>query len=90
MVDQKKTSFIKRFTMTKLSKKVIGVDVGSKFLTVSFNNSTNQDQVYNIENNQRSILSFFKENILRRLLFRYRSYRELQQQDTSSFFGERF
>ncbi|WP_276699107.1 transposase [Chryseobacterium sp.] len=47
--------------MTKLSKKVIGVDVGSKFLTVSFNDSNNQDQVYNIENNQRSILSFLKK-----------------------------
>lgn len=47
--------------MTKLSKKVIGVDVGAKFLTVSFNDSNNQDQVYNIENNQRSILSFLKK-----------------------------
>ena len=44
--------------MTKLSKKVIGVDVGSKFLTVSLNDLNNCDQVYNIENNQRSILSF--------------------------------
>lgn len=47
--------------MTKLLKKVIGVDVGAKFLTVSFNDSNNQDQVYNIENNQRSILSFLKK-----------------------------
>ena len=47
--------------MTKLLKKVIGVDVGAKFLTVSFNDSNNQDQVYNIGNNQRSILSFLKK-----------------------------
>lgn len=47
--------------MTKLLKKVIGVDVGAKFLTVSFNDSNNQDQVYNIENNQRSVLSFLKK-----------------------------
>jgi hypothetical protein len=40
---------------------VIGVDVGSKFLTVSLNDSNNQDQVLNIENNQRSILSFLKK-----------------------------
>jgi len=47
--------------MSKLSKKVIGVDVGSKFLTVSFNDDQNQDQIYNIGNNQRSILSFLKK-----------------------------
>ena len=47
--------------MSKLSKKVIGVDVGAKFLTVSFNDDQNQDQVYNIGNNQRSILSFLKK-----------------------------
>jgi transposase len=47
--------------MTKLSKKVIGVDVGAKFLTVSFNDNNNQDQVRNIENSQRSILSFLKK-----------------------------
>lgn len=47
--------------MTKLSKKVIGVDVGAKFLTVSYNDSNNQDQVSNIENNQCSILSFLKK-----------------------------
>jgi transposase len=40
---------------------VIGVDVGSKFLTVSLNDSNNQDQVLNIENNQRSILSFLRK-----------------------------
>ena len=50
--------------MTKLSKKVIGVDVGSKFLTVSLNDSDNQDQVYKIENSRGSILSFIKENII--------------------------
>lgn len=47
--------------MSNLLKKVIGVDVGAKFLTVSFNDDQNQDQVYNIENNQRSILSFLKK-----------------------------
>lgn len=47
--------------MSKLLKKVIGVDVGAKFLTVSFNDSQNQDQVFNIENNHRSILSFIKK-----------------------------
>lgn len=47
--------------MSKLSKKVIGVDVGAKFLTVSFTDNVNQDQVFNIQNNQRSILSFLKK-----------------------------
>ncbi|MXS70470.1 IS110 family transposase [Flavobacteriaceae bacterium W22] len=47
--------------MTKLPKKVIGVDVGAKILTMSFQDSNNQDQVCNIENNQRSILSFLKK-----------------------------
>ena len=47
--------------MSKVSKKVIGVDVGSKFLTVSFNDLENRDQVFNIENTQRSILSFLKK-----------------------------
>lgn len=47
--------------MSKLLKKVIGVDVGAKFLTVSFNDSQNQDQVFNIENNHRSILSFIQK-----------------------------
>ena len=47
--------------MSKISKKVIGVDVGAKFLTVSFNDFENRDQVFNIENTQRSILSFLKK-----------------------------
>lgn len=47
--------------MSKISKKVIGVDVGAKFLTVSFNDFENRDQVFNVENNQRSILSFLKK-----------------------------
>ena len=47
--------------MSNLLKKVIGVDVGAKFLTVSFNDHSNQDQVQNIENNQRSILAFLKK-----------------------------
>lgn len=47
--------------MSKLSKKVIGVDVGSKFLTVSFNDARNEEQVFNIGNNQRSILAFLKK-----------------------------
>jgi len=47
--------------MSKISKKVIGVDVGAKFLTVSFNDFENRDQVLNVENNQRSILSFLKK-----------------------------
>lgn len=47
--------------MSKLLKKVIGIDVGAKFLTLSFNDDQNQDQVYNIENNSRSILSFLKK-----------------------------
>lgn len=61
-MDQKKTSFIKKeFVMSKLSKKVIGVDVGSKFLTFSFNDERNEDQVLNVGNNQRSILAFLKK-----------------------------
>lgn len=47
--------------MSKLLKKVIGVDVGAKFLTVSFNDHLDKDQVHNIENNQRSILAFLKK-----------------------------
>jgi transposase len=47
--------------MSKISKKVIGVDVGAKFLTLSFTDHRNQDQVYNIENTGRSILSFLKK-----------------------------
>ena len=47
--------------MSKISKKVTGVDVGAKFLTVSFNDFENRDQVFNIENTQRSILSFLKK-----------------------------
>lgn len=47
--------------MSKVSKKVIGVDVGSKFLTVSFKDSEERDQVFNIENTKRSILSFLKK-----------------------------
>ena len=47
--------------MSNLLKKVIGVDVGAKFLTVSFNDHSNQDQVHNIENSQRSILAFLKK-----------------------------
>ena len=61
MVDQKKTSFLKKNVMTKLSKKVIGVDVGAKFLTASFNDNQNRDQVCNIANNKRSISSFLKK-----------------------------
>lgn len=44
--------------MSNLSKKVIGVDVGSKFLTVSFLDSDDKEQVYNVPNTQRSIMSF--------------------------------
>ena len=47
--------------MSNLLKKVIGVDVGAKFLTVSFNDYCDKDQVHNIENNQRSILAFLKK-----------------------------
>ncbi|MFC3759203.1 transposase [Chryseobacterium tructae] len=47
--------------MSKISKKVIGVDVGAKFLTLSFINEQNQECVFNIENNQRSILSFIRK-----------------------------
>jgi transposase len=47
--------------MSNLLKKVIGVDVGAKFLTVSFNDHCDKDQVHNIENNQRSILAFLKK-----------------------------
>ena len=47
--------------MSNLLKKVIGVDVGAKFLTVSFNDRCDKDQVHNIENNQRSILAFLKK-----------------------------
>ncbi|MBF8457644.1 IS110 family transposase [Kaistella sp. G5-32] len=47
--------------MSNLLKKVIGVDVGAKFLTVSFNDHCDKDQVHNIENNQRSILVFLKK-----------------------------
>jgi len=44
--------------MSKVIKKVIGVDVGAKFLTLSFNDFENRDQVFNIENTQRSICHF--------------------------------
>ncbi|WP_312399458.1 IS110 family transposase [Chryseobacterium sp.] len=47
--------------MSKISKKVIGVDVGAQFLTVSFNDLEDRDQVLNIANTQRSILSFLKK-----------------------------
>ncbi len=47
--------------MSKVSKKVIGVDVGAKFLTISFSDLENKDQVFNIENIQRAILSFLKK-----------------------------
>mgnify|MGYP002663797760 FL=1 len=47
--------------MSNLLKKVIGVDVGAKFLTVSLNDYCDKDQVHNIENNQRSILAFLKK-----------------------------
>lgn len=47
--------------MSNLLKKVIGVDVGAKFLTLSFNDHCDKDQVHNIENNQRSILAFLKK-----------------------------
>ncbi|MFC3757542.1 IS110 family transposase [Chryseobacterium tructae] len=47
--------------MSKISKKVIGVDVGAKFLALSFINEQNQECVFNIENNQRSILSFIRK-----------------------------
>ena len=47
--------------MSNLLKKVIGVDVGAKFLTVSFNDHCDNDQVRNIENNQRSIFAFLKK-----------------------------
>ncbi len=47
--------------MSNLLKKVIGVDVGAKFLTVSFNDRCDKNQVHNIENNQRSILAFLKK-----------------------------
>ena len=60
MVDQKKTSF-KKNCMSNLLKKVIGVDVGAKFLTVCFNDHCANDQVHNIGNNQRSILAFLKK-----------------------------
>ncbi|GAA5099804.1 hypothetical protein GCM10023210_37660 [Chryseobacterium ginsengisoli] len=47
--------------MSKLSKRVIGVDVGSKFLTVSYKNREDLECILNIENNQRSILCFLKK-----------------------------
>lgn len=47
--------------MLNLLKKVIGVDVGAKFLTVCFNDHCANDQVHNIGNNQRSILAFLKK-----------------------------
>ncbi len=47
--------------MSNLLKKVIGVDVGAKFLTVCFNDHCANDQVHNIGNNQRSILAFLKK-----------------------------
>lgn len=76
MVDQKKTSLIKKeFVMSKLSKKVIGVDVGAKFLTVSFTDILNQDQVFNIQ--KQSTLDFIvsQEISYGRVLFGHRSYR---------------
>lgn len=47
--------------MSNLLKKVIGVDVGAKFLTVSFNDHCDKDQVHNIGNNKRSILALLKK-----------------------------
>ncbi|WP_066434665.1 IS110 family transposase [Chryseobacterium sp. CCH4-E10] len=47
--------------MSNLSKKVIGVDVGSSFLTVSYKNTQDVECIVNIANNQRSILSFLKK-----------------------------
>jgi len=61
MLDQKKTSLIKRFCMSKVSKKVIGVDVGAKYLTVSFKDLEGRDLVFNIENSKRAILLFLKK-----------------------------
>jgi len=40
---------------------MFGVDVDAKFLTMSFNDYNNQEQICYIENNQHSILSFLKK-----------------------------
>ena len=47
--------------MSNLLKKVIGVDVGSKFLTLSFLDDEKGEQVLNLPNNERSILSFLSK-----------------------------
>ena len=36
--------------MVNLEKKVVGIDVSSKFLTVSFKNEKDQEMVYNVSN----------------------------------------
>lgn len=47
--------------MVNLEKKVVGVDVSSKFLTMSFKNEQNQEIVINIGNLQKDILGCLKK-----------------------------
>lgn len=47
--------------MVNLEKKVVGIDTGSKFLTVSFNNDQNQEIVKNIFNLKTDIIKTLKK-----------------------------
>ena len=47
--------------MVNLEKKVVGIDVSSKFLTISFKNAQNQEIVMNIGNLKKDILSCLKK-----------------------------
>ena len=47
--------------MVNLEKKVVGIDVSSKFLTVSFKNEKDQEMVYNVSNLKTGINGFLKK-----------------------------
>ncbi len=47
--------------MVNLEKKVVGVDVSSKFLTMSFKNEHNQEIVINIGNLKKDIVGYLKK-----------------------------
>ncbi|WP_300669185.1 transposase [Soonwooa sp.] len=47
--------------MVNLEKKVVGVDVSSRFLTMSFKNEDNQEVVMNVSNVKKDIVSRLKK-----------------------------
>lgn len=47
--------------MVKVEKKVVGIDVSSKFLTVCFKNEKDQEMVYNVTNLKTGIIGFLKK-----------------------------